>query len=55
MKVERSITVRVDYDDPIVEKINRKLDVDAPVYVGGVPETLDPREGLVKTVFIFII
>lgn len=47
-KEEKKITVQVNGDDEIVEEISRKLDVNATLHVGGLPEIYQPREGLVS-------
>ena len=48
VKEERLMTVQVDSEDPIEEAIARRLDVNATIHVGGLPQAVVPREGLVS-------
>jgi hypothetical protein len=50
-KEQREISIRVDDDPPTLASITRKLPVNAPMYVGGVPMFYDAQEGLVRESF----
>ena len=48
LKENKTITVQVDEDEPKVERISRKIDVNSTLHVGGLPRVYEPREGLVS-------
>ena len=48
MKDKKSISLQVDNGPKTEGRIPRKLDVQAPVYVGGLPSSFTPMFGLVS-------
>ena len=51
-KDRKLITVQLDTSGTQEAEIRRKVDVIAPIYVGGLPHVFQPREGLVCTIDI---
>ena len=56
-KNRKSIMLKVDNDPGIRGRITRRVDVIAPLYVGGVPKVYKLRQGLVgaTTSFLFFL
>ena len=47
-KNRKSITLKIDDDPGMMGRITRRVDVIAPLYVGGIPRVYQIREGLVS-------
>lgn len=54
-KNRKSITLKVNGGEPTTGRITRRVDVIAPIYVGGLPKVFNARPGLVSTLFSLLI
>ena len=54
-KERKTISIQMDDKAPLVGMIARKLDVIAPMYVGGLPNVYKIRAGLVRQVLFLIL
>ncbi len=49
-KTRKVIKLQVDDMEPTDGRITRKVDVIAPLYVGGLPKVYSAREGVVRPI-----
>ena len=52
-KDDRMVSMRVDTRPTVVDKLTRRVNVIAPVYVGGLPPHFETESGVVSILSIF--